>query len=349
MTHHQDSTPKKHWTHSLRLYAVVTFVTVMVWVVAEGQTLRRQSTEMTIGFTSSQQFSLQIQSADWTGRVDVTFEGSAASVDSIQAMLREPVTVSAGVAGVPTDDGVHTIDLRAMLRAHPALRESAIAIARVEPRTVQVRVTALERIEQPVEVVLPEGVDATSVSVVPASVALVAPQGMLSGVGPVRVVVDASSLAGLPQGRPVTLTEQRVVVGGSPPEGLVLDPVSVQVTLELRTRTEQIVLPSVPVLVQMPPIELNRWTVEIPESERVVRNVTLSGPASVIEAYRRGERELVAVIRLGFEELETQISSKRAEFPGLPSGVRVEVADPMVDLRIVPRPAAVVPPPGGGD
>jgi hypothetical protein len=320
----------------VKIYTLVTLISVMVWVVAEGQTLQRQSTEVTLGFVGTQQYATAVETPGWSGRVEVTFEGSASSVKAIEALLREPLTLSPGQDGLPTDDGVHTIDLRASLRGHSRLRDSAIAIAGVEPRSVAVKVTGLERIEQTIEVVLPEGVEASSISVNPATVMLSAPTGTLAGASPPRVVLDPAVLAGLPQGRAVTLSDQPIRLSGL--VGVRMEPTTAQVILELRTRTDQLVIPSVPVALQMPAIEATRWIVEVPDAERVIRNVTLIGPASAIESYRKGERELIAVVRLGFEELETGITSKRAEFPGLPAGVRVEVEDQIVDLKIQNRP-----------
>lgn len=333
----------------VRFYAAVTAIAIMVWVVAEGQTLQRQTIEMRLEIRGDQQHEAQVETEGWTGTLKVTLEGSATSATGVQGLSGEILELVPGQAGLAIEDGVHTVDLRPSIRELLASRRSALSVVRVEPPTVAVRVWGLDRVEQEIEVVLPDGIEATDIKVSPSRVTLMAPRGSLPEGLVARVELDAANLAGLPQGRAVTLSDQRVEVtgreGSAVPEELEIDPGLVSVEMKLQTRAAKLVLPTVPIVVQLPPTELNRWNVEIPDSDRVLRDVTLTGPASVIEAYRRGDRELLAVVRLGFEELENRIESKRAEFPGLGAGIGVEVEDPEVELGITPRSAAV---PAGG-
>ncbi len=343
------STDKPTLGHKVRFYLSVTLIAVMVWVVAEGQTLQRQAVEMKVGFGSNQQYAASVQTEGWTGSVKVTFEGSANVSTEAQGLNGDLLVVEPGQGTVPIETGVHSVDLRQLIREMLETRRSALSVVSVEPATVAVRVQQLERIEQDVVVVLPDGIAASNLVVTPAKVALLVPVGSLTGTVEARVVLDAASLAGQPLGRPISLGERAVTLSNSDsaplPQGLVVTPASVSVALELQTRAAQVTLASIPIVVQLPPTELNRWNVEIPDSDRVLRDVTLTGPATVIEEYRNGQRQLLAVIRLGFEELETRIESKRAEFPGLGVGVTVEVQDREVGLTITPREAAA---PGGG-
>lgn len=336
----------------IRFYLAVTAITIMVWVVAEGQTLQRQTIEMRLGITGDEQHAVAVEADDWTGTIKVTLEGPASTTAGAQVLSGELMEMVPGQAGLPIEDGVHTIDLRLAIRELLSSRRSALSVVRVEPPSVAVRVWGLERVKQAVEVVLPDGIEATNITVNPAMVTLMAPRGSLPEGLSARVVLDAVTLAGLPQGRAVTLSDQPIEVldrdgaalDGSLSEVLEIQPGVVSIDLELQTRTARLVLPTVSIVVQLPPTELNRWDVQIPDSDQVLRDVTLTGPAPVIEAYRRGDRELLAVVRLGFEELEKQIESKRAEFPALQAGIGVEVEDREVRLGITPRSDPV---PGG--
>ena len=155
-----------------------------------------------------------------------------------------------------------------------------------------------------------------------------------------RVQGEAASVSGQPVGQPITLVEE-LVQAVDRQTGMEIAatsrPASVAVTLTLQTRAQQWVIPTLPVVVQLAPTELSRWDVAIPEPDRVLRNVTLTGPGPVIESYRRGERRLSAVVALGFEELERGIDRKDVEFVGLMPGVTASVEDREVRVAITPR------------
>jgi len=273
----------------IRFYLAVTAIAVMVWVVAEGQTLQRQTIEMRLGISGDQQHAVEVEAEGWTGTIKVTLEGSATSAAQAQVLSGELMDLVPGQAGLPIEDGVHTIDLRLAIRELLATRRSALSVVRVEPPSVAVRVWGLERVEQAVEVVLPDGILATNITVSPATVTLMAPQGTLPEGLSARVVLDAATLAGLPQGRAVTLSDQPIRVldrdgaalTGALSGELEIQPGVVSIELELQTRTARLVLPTVSIVVQLPPTELNRWDVQIPDSDRVLRDVTLTGPATV--------------------------------------------------------------------
>ncbi len=324
----------------VRLYAVVTFVAAMVWVVAEGHTLQRQTVDMRLELRSSASHLVVSEEDNWTGVIRVSLEGSAAASADAAGLTGATLAVEAGQAGVPLEPGRHVVDMRALLRDLLAQRNDGLSVVAVEPPTVAVRVSELQLVEREVTVVLPDGIEASSIEVSPPRVTLASAAGVLGEQTIARVQIDAPSLSGQPVGQPLTLVEEPVhAVDRQTGVGIdaMARPGTVSVTLTLQTRAQQWVIPTLPVVVQLAPTELSRWDVVIPEPDRVLRNVTLTGPGPLIDLYRRGDRRLSAVVSLGFEELERGIDRKDVEFVGLLPGVTASVEDREIRVTITPR------------
>src|SRR5204863_1756520 len=126
--------------------------------------------------------------------------------------------------------------------------------------------------------------------------------------------VDPAALARLTPTRKATLNGVRLV---PPPElasiaRLRIEPAAVDVALTLRTKTASIKVPSVPVHIRIAPGELSKWDIEIPEQDRFLTDVTVSGPSELVKQIQDKTVPLVATVSLSFEELERNISAKDA-------------------------------------
>jgi hypothetical protein len=96
------------------------------------------------------------------------------------------------------------------------------------------------------------------------------------------------------------------------------------------------VLPTVFVELRIAPELLRTWSVEIPQEERFLREVTVTGPADLVAQIER--TGLIAYVRVLSEDLDRQIQSKEAVFTDLPgSPLEFQVETRRVSLRIKRR------------
>ncbi|MFG0242984.1 MAG: hypothetical protein ACF8R9_09380 [Phycisphaerales bacterium JB054] len=338
----------------LKTGVLVTLIAVLIWAFAEGQSLRSQRTVVELEFSplSNGVWATRVvDGQDWRGRVEVLVEGSVTSLDSLEAILREPVSFEPGMEGLPRATGEHTMELRESLRLHPEFRSRGVSVLSAEPATVRVHVQELATLSLPIRVEAPsaelDGV-AELVGVSEATVRLPAEMAAALEPGAAWMVaqVDPSQLAALQEGVR-SILRVRLVPGSVLDRDSVfsVEPAQVDVRLTVRSKTESHVLVSVPVDLRLPAGELGRFDVTIPPEAQALSNVTVKGPSELIQRIRDGQLVVRAYIRLTYEELEAGVTSKRAEFSGYPVALSFEVEDPDVSVEIHRR----EPGPNGGD
>lgn len=330
----------------LKIYGLVTLVAILIWVFAEGESLQRQTRRVDLSLRGdaapTRLVRVQSGETDWRGQVNLSLEGTTAALAGIDDELRRAIAIEPGMEGFPPDPGEQVVDLRAVLRAHEAFRNRGVTIARVEPPTITVYVYELVERTVPVRVEVPEGeADGQPVpSVETARVRLSREaDAALTGTPTLVARLTSTDLAALTPGRAqqvrgVPLVPGPALVGVDP---LLIAPQRVDVTITLRTRTDSIVLPNVPVHLRLGPLEQARWIVEIAPEDQALRDVRVTGPAEFIAQLRSGQRTLIAFVPLSFEELERGIAAKQAEFADLPTTVRFEAGDREVRLNIRAR------------
>ena len=338
----------------LKTGVLVTLIALLIWAFAEGQSLRSQRTVVELEFSplSNGMWSTRVvDGQDWRGRVEVLTEGSVSSLDSLEAVLREPMSIEPGMEGLPRATGEHTMELREALRMHPEFRSRGVSVLSTEPATVRVHVQELATLKLPIRVEAPsaeldgvaELVGASEASVrVPAAMA----SALQEGDAWMVAQVEPAQLEAMQEGVRSTL-RVRLVPGPALAKDAVfsVDPSQVDVRLTVRSKTESYLLASVPVDLRLPVGELGRFDVTIPVEDQSLSNVTVRGPSELIARIRDGELVVRAYIRLTYEELEAGITRKRAEFSGYPVALSFDVEDPNIGLQIRKR----EPGPNGGE
>jgi hypothetical protein len=337
---------------------LVTLVTVVIWVFAESESLstaevRSVEISMLPAPGAKQMVELAQNSPAVHGnivRVDMVLEGPTAALDVVQRMLRNPIAVNPGVEGFPIDPGTHIVDLQTVLRNHPDLKLAAngVSIKSISPETVDATIDEL--VSRPVKIDVdvpgaeldgPPELKTTAASVmVPQSQA-----GKVTENTAVIARIDPAALTRLNPGRKETITGVRLV---APPElasipRLKIDPATVDIALTLRTKAASIKVASVPVHVRIAPGELNKWDIEVPEQDRFLTDVIVSGPSDLVKQVQDKTVPLIATVSLSFEELERAIPSKDAVFCDLTTGLHFDVANKTVRLKIKRRETAAAP------
>lgn len=345
------------WGH-IRTIFVVTIVAALVWLFAEADTLREQKAQVSLSLRVPADEPLLLESPASTGpqrevSVEATLEGSAAQLERVLPSLRTAVIVSPGMEGVPNTPGVYDIDLANVLRALPLLAEAGVGVKHTDPPLISLRIDELATVELPVRVES-DGDFQTSPTVKPSKVTLFAPKGEaanLSAASAAAVVLDPSQLTRLVPGRAETLAGLRVLlpreVEGSTRARL--EPARVDVSLMVRSRTAELIVPRVPVEVRLAPEDLSLWSIDIPEGDRFLIDVKVIGPPDVLAQIQNRTLPLVGTVALSYRELEQAVTGptgrvggpgssgvveKDAVLSDLPTTLRFEVADKSVRVRV---------------
>lgn len=335
----------------IRSVLLIAFVTALVWIYAEAESLTRGQQEIRVSFVSgADDLSSRVVSDDWRGVVRVRLEGSAASLQQTPPR----VELRLGSPAVPGQEGEFTVDLAAALRSDPELQRAGVNVIAVEPPTARLRIDELRRVEDvPVRVATP-GIDLeqparlepATADVVLTRTAAEQLQGLEGGAFLVARV-DPGQVDNARRGLP-----QRVRAGLNLPPGVTTNggtvrivPAEAVVEIVIRRDTASLTVPAAPVQVLMPPTEAGRWEVRITPEDLFLRDIELVGPSEFINQVRTNEVRLVAVLSLSSDELERGVSEKRASIATLrdgvigqpPQGARVEARDPVVRFEVVAR------------
>ena len=336
---------REHVFAGIRHGVTITVVAVLVWLFAEAQSVSERTLDLRVRISTPTGSSWVIQTIDpaWSGVTTVRVQGARVAVDDAVRLLTEGVDLMIGGPAAPAQRGRQVIDLREALLQNPPLDRAGVTIASVEPRTVEIEIDELVRIDDvPVRPLLPGVATVGEISAEPPTVTITAPSRAESRIGAtlletgVQARLPLSVLSSLPEGGPQE-HEARIVLPDalSATPGASVDPATVTLTFTVRSTTERITQASVPIWPQTPPTEINRWDIEV--TPVVLRDVSLVGPSDVIQRIRSGDLRVIATLRLSSDELEQRITSKAPEIIGLPDTVAVESPIEPVTLQITPR------------
>ncbi len=334
----------------LRTFVIVTLITVMVWLLAESRMVQMRTLEAQVvlasaakGEEGSSELPLVVRQADGQDQVrtaTIQIEGSAAGLDRFARMLQNRIELRVG-REIPAEPGIHTLDLREILRQSLEMSVHGLIITEVSPETITVEVDELVTREFRLRVDMPVGVELDGVPRTdPAMVRVVAPSRVLGQVKAAQasVRIDPGKVAQLSQGRLETIPGVAVELPGIDGQDwqTQIEPRQVDVFVTLRTLTENLTIDRLPVQVLMAPGEIGRWRIQIDEADKDLVNIMVVGPAQAIEQLRAGEVVPRAFVTLTFEDLERRIGSKPAQILGLPPECRVVSPEVMVNLAISP-------------
>ncbi|MEM8758090.1 MAG: hypothetical protein AAGF47_09955, partial [Planctomycetota bacterium] len=328
---------------------------VLVWVLAEGESLSSASIEVPVVIAAGAGGDAVIEpAAGWPGRVFVDIEGSTRVIAAARDRLRGGITLRPGDPAVPAEPGEHTVDLLEALRASDALT-GTVSLRSVEPESVNVLVERMDEVNAEVVVRMPDDASATAVIAEPRTVRLVYPSAAAEAVDEgltVLAVPSPDQVAALPVGRRSTIRDVPLrlpeALGGM--RFVRLDPPAISVSATIETRTDSITLDAVPVQIQRPAFQSERWRVLIEPADQLLAGVVVTGPSDQIDRIRRGELAVFAVVRLTPDDLDRRITQAPVSFAQYPTGLSFESGDATVRLRIEPYSADESPPdePGPG-
>ncbi len=341
----------------IRNFLVIALVTVLIWLLAEAESLRVEMVRAELVFRADAESGRYVRvDPDFSGAINVRLEGSTARVDELAERLRRPLNLDLGMEGIPRDPGRHTIDLRSVLRNLPMVRETGASIAVVEPQFIPLTVDNLVTREVKIRVDPPEGELLEGLpEAQPPMVRLRMPEAVAAQLPPdfqLPVQIDIESLRNLPEGIRHTLDNMRPILPEvlRNAEGVRTTPSTVKVFITVRSRTSSAVLPIIPVHLQLAPTEIGLWDITIPDESRVLNDVTATGPADQIEALRTEKIKPVAFIAISYQELEDAAASgaplqKEIQFSGLPTPLKFELKPAQRSIRVLVKKREAAAPP----
>ncbi|MCA9303633.1 MAG: hypothetical protein KC996_05895 [Phycisphaerales bacterium] len=339
-----------HLFGAARTVVLVTIIAVLLWLMAESQMVQSRTIEVQIVLVSpaaAEGGAVVRASPDavWERTAELTLQGATSELDRVVRTLGGKIELQLG-REVPTTPGRHNLDLRSIWRQQPVIEGSGVTVAGVVPEEVRVEVDELVKIQMPILVELPAGVQVQGTpQSEPVQVELVAPSttiNQLQSSGAVaRAVVASEQIEQLFPGRTETVRGVEVGVDGLAAGAWEtrLSPSRVNVRVLLRSLTETLELGPMPVQVLVAPDEVGRYVIEIAPADRDVVGVSVVGPGEAIEQIRSGSVVPTAYLALSLDQLESRVTSAAIRVSGLPPGVRVSGAERTVQLTI--RPAQI--------
>ena len=320
-------------------YALVTLITVLIWLYAEGRNVAAfvppQPVPVRATLTAEDLIIIDQQPE----RVIPRFKGATSELDKLKRALRFGFRLEV----TDTEPGTKSIVLAQALRTADPIADLNVSLISVEPETMQLEIDRLATRSvavnfEPEQVQLVSGTQ----SVEPAQVQLTAPEGLLerAGIELSELVLEAEplqDLAALPPGEPQTVRAQVVL-----PEPLAdhphvrVSPSEVELSFTIDRKEETLVLPTVPVQVLALPSDMSRYTVRMAEGSRLLRDVRVSGPTELIRKLRNHEVRVHALLPLSSDDLAQGVGEESVAnvIFDAPPGLRVRSDDTAVRFTI---------------
>ncbi len=330
---------------TVRTAISIFIVSALIWLFAEAQSVSEHVVDVRISVLSPAGSGLFVivDDAAWTGRASVRLQGARAAIDEAARVLADGVALFVGAPGIAAEPGSQIVDLRSVMMANPPLDRADVTIASVEPRTLELRIDEITRIQNvSIRADLPGVQTVGEIQFDPPTATLVLPKRLRDRLGArlnsmtLAATVPQPLLRSLPEGGPHKVEGRLVLPAEFEDEpGARVEPPSISMTFSVQSTTETMILPSVPVWPMAPPTETNRWIINV--EPILLRDVELSGPSDVMQRIRSGELRVIATVLLSSDELEQRITSKTPIIFGLPDSVNVETRLEPVRLTIEPR------------
>jgi hypothetical protein len=327
----------------------VSLVTLLIWMWAAGETRETEPAFTDIRFVAPTADSMRILPGE-ISTLRLQVRGPRRAIDAVAEKLREPIPVTAGTNGVPSEPGPHEIDLALLGEAIVSQWRLPVTVVGAEPESMTIEILPLTTREVRVVPVLPSGVRTTGrIEVVPETATIVLPND-LAAIEDLQLEARVSDrdLAGRETGRrhqfEVPLQAPASLAGSR--DSIRIQPRNAEVRLALDSNDAELTLSSpVPVQIAGPAADLDDWTVEVDPASAFLRDVVLRGPAETIQRLRDrdGDVGVIAFVHLTSDDLLKRIEEKPVTLWSLPAGVTVTsvggdtTSSPRITLRIVER------------
>lgn len=339
--------------NKIQTYAIVTVVTVLIWLYLESENVKLQKPlRLTVSFVAppGQQLLIiparpsQTPTQPTKLQVDITVSCATSQYVRLQRLQDRPLELTVTEYA---DHPIQFVDLRQMLLDTP-IGDLGVTLDEIVPPKFELRVERIEQVSRPIRVVVAEGIQLATTPVVepaectvglPASVAqhvdLLLPQVSLerqtaNTLDP-NVPRELSVPITLAVSEDLEENLQKLIRINAPQ----IRPPNATMTVTIRNQTGSLKIPGVPIVLAAPWAEMKKYTVEIEKDKRVLEEVRVTGPSDVIDRIDKGQLKVWADLRLTADDLESRITSKQVHI-NVPPGVQVESPIPRLNFLITP-------------
>lgn len=318
------------WLSKLENYLLVTLITVLVWLYAEGRAIR------------TEQAGVQVQFVAPAGREDrlairprqpldarVVVKGSSSQLATFENLVGD------GPIRLAIDEETRSPLSMPQALAESVLGELGVNIEEVQPHEVNVSAERIDQLTLPVAVQAQEVQLAPNPTVMPDQVQVRLPASLAGRAVNPRVLASLEDvdLGQIPVNVPTTVDVRLQLPPALRSEWSRIEPATASVTFTIRKINDTLQLDSLPVRISVPPRMLQDWRFSLDDRNRVLDGVMLSGPGDVIEQIRSRQREVFAEIRPRIDDLKPGVV-KLPVFIQTPPGVTVVSPTPTVDLQV---------------
>lgn len=332
------------WTWS---FFSITAVTLLIWLYAEGENIRRYDAAMDVKLIGPSGRQLVIEPDRRS--FQIAFTCAADQLAQFRQLLQEPFNLD---VNEDPSQPQQILVLRDRLATDPRITRLGISIVDVQPATLPVRVEALVPLTLPVRVKAIDAALAESVTIepltepaqatvlLPSSIAKKAPAQTVF-----EVTLDPARLAGLAPNivnrLAVPLSLPADLRNGDEASAVTIEPATVNVLVTVRTLTAETTLPAVLIKLVVNPGDLRVYDPPVLSDDHV-RNIVLRGPRNIIKDIEDGKIRIYAELRLSAEELEeasrTKDGGSKLPVINTPQGVSVSNLTNPVRFIVTRRP-----------
>lgn len=326
--------------HAIKSISLVAVITIVIWLLAEGRTVQQQEVTLQLQFVSPAGEDPLLIEPQYSTSIDVLTRSTNTQVTLLNDLTRTSGPLTVVVSDDPNRE-LQSLDLADLLRSQKQLRDLGVEIISTTPAEQEVRIEAYESVTMAVEVVPGEFELAGPPTVDPAQVAIDVPasveeklrgrklQAKLSRLPAQDLNADVDRTVELPLDLPPDLASVLTFE----------NPRRARVTFRVRSMTRRATLELVPILVMAPPAQMAGIRVNLEDQQRVLRDVTISGPTKAVEQIEAGDTDVFAYVRLTAANLSPPESQESWTVSApltvnVPTGVIVESLVPVATVQL---------------
>jgi len=313
---------------------IVTVVTVLIWLYAERESVRRGELTAQVRLIAPVGQNLAINPDRFN--VTIAYRCSTSQEQRLKNAVAEPLNLE--VEADPTDS-FRFISLRERIIRNPSIAGLGIEIDNVTPEGQQVSIVRLTTVRMPIRVNAEEYELEGPPTLEPDEAEVQLPLVAAAAAADQHLEVRLRDADGVIT--PGQTYRKRLPIVAPPqlPPPSKIVPQAADVSFTIATQTQQLTLKSVRILIAAPWKLLAEYSVELPNDLLVLPEpVEVTGQSDKIQKLAEAPDQVVAVLRLTGEDFARGITSKPVEIV-LPEGVTTARPAPKLDFKIVPRQA----------
>lgn len=341
--------------NTTRTVVVVTVITVLIWLYAEGENIKPRELLFDLRFVPPQGRQLVVRPSAPV-RVRAAFRCANGQFVEVQKLAASPIDVRVN------DDpdrpvAEQTILLRDWFANHSPFASLGVTIDEIttlnQSPTVSVEVERLQTLTLPIAP--PQGSIgavqlAAASSVEPTTATLLVPASKAKAFEKASFAAapDAAALAALDAGVPQTLNAALTLPPALASFASSISPASARVTVTVRKPIDTLTLTIGPIEISSQGSELAQYQIAVPEDQRLLRDITLTGPSDAIariNAAKERSTLVWATLRLSPDELAKAATREKNEARPtlvLPAGV-THSALPLITYTVTQKKTAAPP------